>query len=163
MGTKVLFTVRQLFPIEFLAYLFNSEKDSTCWDAADSAASSKCSQPQMETYFRIFLWMKGAEKEFPRILNEGKMSIRSSIYTSRPIALQINTGRSKTAAQHCISSGWDIWFPTHQTAISTDILNKKNTTGISSIFHELAFLFLHILVNESTQHTTSCNHINTVI
>jgi hypothetical protein len=109
MGTKVLFTVRQLFPIEFLAYLFNSEKDSTCWDAADSAASSKCSQPQMETYFRIFLWMKGAEKEFPRILNEGKISIRSSIYTSRPIALQINTEEDRlqhsTAYQVAETSG----------------------------------------------------------
>jgi len=101
----VLNTVRQLFPIGFLAYLFNAEKDGTCWDAADSAASSKCLQPQMGAYFHIFLWMKGAEKEFSRILMEGKMSIRGSIYTSKPVALQFNTGRSKTAAQHCISSG----------------------------------------------------------
>jgi hypothetical protein len=52
----------------------------------------------MEASFHIFLWKKRVEKAFSRIFIEGKMSIRGTVYTNKPIAHNLTQQEeSKTA------------------------------------------------------------------
>jgi hypothetical protein len=52
----------------------------------------------MEASFHIFLWKKRVEKAFSRIFIEGKMSIRGTVYTNKPVAHNLTQQEeSKTA------------------------------------------------------------------